>query len=308
LHLLYSRFWHKVLFDCGIVSTPEPFQKLFNQGMILAYSYQNKAGKYFEPREVEERLDPEKRTPRWFTKDTQEEVSTKIEKMSKSRYNVVNPDEVVDVYGADAMRAYEMFMGPLDQDKPWSDQGVQGVFRFLARVWRLFMKDGQIKHPADADYADTALKKALHKTIKKVGDDIEGFKFNTAIAALMELTNTCYKYENLPRELLKTFTLLLSPICPHIAEELWSRLGHPETLAYTPWPSYDPALVIDDQITVVVQINGKLRTKLEVARDIDKASLETLALNDPAVLAHLDGKTVQKVVIVPQRLVNLVVS
>ncbi|MCB9637524.1 MAG: leucine--tRNA ligase [Myxococcales bacterium] len=300
LHLLYSRFWHKVLFDCGLVSTKEPFQKLFNQGMILAYSYQNKAGKYFGPQEVQEKNN------KWFTKDTDEPVHTQIEKMSKSRLNVVNPDDVVKDYGADAMRAYEMFMGPLDQDKPWSDQGMQGVFRFLARVWRLFIREGKLKQTSGA-YPSKDLEKLVHKTIKKVGEDIESFKFNTAIAAMMELTNACYKYDELPRDLFEKFALILAPTCPHIAEELWSALGHAETLAYEPWPQYDPALVVDESITVVVQVNGKLRAKLEVSHDIDKAALEDLARNDEKVIAALEGKTIRKVIVVPGRLVNIVV-
>jgi leucyl-tRNA synthetase len=298
---MYSRFWHKVLYDCGLVSTKEPFQKLFNQGMILAYSYQNKGGKYFGPEEVKEE------GGKWFTREHNEPVHTQIEKMSKSRLNVVNPDDVVVHYGADAMRAYEMFMGPLDQDKPWSDQGMQGVFRFLNRVWRLFVKDGVLKHSNDDCYPSLELAKTLHKTIKKVGEDIEAFKFNTAIAAMMELTNACYKYDDLPRDLIERFALILSPICPHIAEEIWSLLGNTQTLAYEPWPTYDPALVVDTTITIIIQVNGKLRAKIDVPHDIAPADLETLACNDEKVLAILEGKTPRKVIVVPGRLVNLVV-
>ncbi len=300
LHLLYARFWHKVLYDCGLVHTVEPFQKLFNQGMILATSYKGESGKYYFAEMCEEA------DGQWRAKEGGEPVATQTEKMSKSRYNVTNPDDVVEQYGADTMRLYEMFMGPLDRDKLWSDEGIQGCYRFLQRIWRLFVgKDGALQLSDEAP--GEALKKALHKTIRKVEEDLEGLKFNTAIAAMMELVNVCYlQQQPLPREIAEGFCLILAPFCPHMGEELWSRLGHAETLAYHPWPVYDRALTVDDMITLIVQVNSKLRARVEAPRGADKATLEELARGDANVQTHLDGKTVRKVVIVPDRLVNFV--
>ncbi|MEM1010472.1 MAG: class I tRNA ligase family protein, partial [Myxococcota bacterium] len=289
--------------DCGVVSTKEPFQKLFNQGMILAHSYQSNANKYFHPEEVEQREDKV-----WVVKQTGEPVSMQIEKMSKSRLNVVNPDQVIEQYGADAMRGYEMFMGPLDQDKPWADKGIQGVYRFLSRVWRLFVQDGQIKYPEDATFPEAPLEKLLHKTIKKVGEDIESMRFNTGIAALMELNNACYKHKQLPRALLEPFTLLLAPYFPHLAEELWHKLGHTGTLAHEPWSEYNPAMVVDEHITVVVQVNGKLKAKLQVPNHLEPSELKSHARQADEIEPLLEGKTIRKVIVVPNRLVNFVVS
>ncbi|MBI2434246.1 MAG: leucine--tRNA ligase [Candidatus Hydrogenedentes bacterium] len=221
LHLLYSRFWHKVLYDAGHVSTKEPFQKLFNQGMILAYSYRDEQGKYHYPHQVE------KRGEHWVVKESGKPVQTQVEKMSKSRYNVVNPDDVVREYGADSMRLYEMFMGPLDRDKPWTDEGIQGVHRFLKRVWALFVaEDGGLQPKIAESGGDPALVKVLHKTIKAITQNIEDLYFNTAIARMMEFVNAATKAERIDRSVMEQFVLLLAPFAPHVAEEIWSRLGH----------------------------------------------------------------------------------
>jgi leucyl-tRNA synthetase len=267
MHLLYARFWHKVLYDCGLVPTEEPFQKLFNQGMILGENN---------------------------------------EKMSKSRGNVVNPDHIVAKYGADTLRLYEMFMGPLEATKPWSNTGVEGLFRFLQRVWRLFVTEDGGLNPAIGQGENADFTRLLHKTIKKVGGDIEGLRFNTAISAMMILLNEANKAEHLPRAGMEAFVLLLAPFAPHLAEELWSRLGHTGSLAYAPWPAYDEALCKDAEVELAVQVNGKLRARIVVAAEaskelvLDQAKLE--------VADHLTGKTILKEVVVPGRLVNLVVK
>jgi leucyl-tRNA synthetase len=278
LHLLYSRFWHKVLFDRGHVSTPEPFQKLVNQGMILG-----------EPDE-----------------------NGKAEKMSKSRGNVINPDEVVKDYGADSLRLYEMFMGPLEQTKPWQMSGVEGVYRFLGRVWRMIVDErAETVKLADAvvDAAPTDEQlRILHKTIKAVTDDIDRLSFNTAISRMMEFSNFMSSQEARPKSVLSQFVQLLSPFAPHIAEELWNVLGHPNTLAFEPWPTYDPALLVEDSVEVPVQFNGKLRSKIVVPANSDAAALEAAARADEQVQKNLEGKTVVKVVAVPGRMVNFVVK
>ena len=301
LHLLYARFWHKVLYDAGYVSTKEPFQKLFNQGMILAYSYKDAQGKYYYPHQVERRGED------WFVKESGLPVETQIEKMSKSRYNVVNPDDVVREYGADSMRLYEMFMGPLDRDKPWTDEGVQGVHRFLKRVWHLFIGEDGALHPRIVEAGgDESLLKELHKTIKAVGHDIEHLLFNTAIARMMEFVNAANKAEKVDQALLETFLLLLAPFAPHIAEEIWNRLGHAETLAYAPWPTHDESLLVESTIEIPVQIMGKLRARIQVAVDADKDAVLAAAKADPKVQAHLEGKRLIKEIYVPGKMVNLV--
>jgi leucyl-tRNA synthetase len=278
LHLLYSRFWHKVLFDRGHVSNPEPFQKLVNQGMILG-----------EPDE-----------------------NGKAEKMSKSRGNVINPDDIVRDYGADSLRLYEMFMGPLEQVKPWQMSGVEGVYRFLGRVWRMIIDDRAetmtlAENVQDVDPTTEQLR-VLHKTIKAVTDDIERLAFNTAISRMMEFTNFMSGEAVRPASTLRTFLLLLSPFAPHIAEELWHALGGTTTLAYEPWPAYDPALLVEDTVEIPVQINGKLRTRIVIANGTDAAGLEAAARADEAVRKNLEGKTIVKVVPVPGRMINFVVK
>jgi leucyl-tRNA synthetase len=270
LHLMYARFWHKVLFDLGYVSTKEPFTKLRHQGTILG-------------------------------EDSR--------KMSKSRGNVVNPDDVVKQYGADSLRMFEMFMGPLEEMKPWSTRGVEGVFRFLNRVWRLYVDDDGNLHP-DLKPApvDADVERTYHATVKKVAEDIEGLRFNTAISQMMIFVNEVMKAEVRPSQLLEPFVLVLSPFAPHIAEELWQKLGHHTSLAYEPWPVYDPTKLQQTTVEVVVQINGKLRAKLMVAMDTPEHELETMCLADDNVKRHLDGKQIVKAVIVKNKLVNLVVK
>ena len=303
LHLLYARFWHKVLYDAGRVSTKEPFQKLFNQGMILAYSYKDANGKYYYPHQVEKRGDE------WFVKDSDTCVSTQIEKMSKSRYNVVNPDEVVREYGADSMRLYEMFMGPLDREKPWTDEGVQGVHRFLKRVWTLFVAEEGGLHPRVVESGgDPALVKHVHHVVKCVTADIENLSFNTAIARMMEFVNAGQKAAAIDKSALEMFVLVLAPFAPHLAEELWERLGHADALAYEPWPSHDESLLVEDTMEVPVQVNGKLRAVVCVAKDATKDAVFEAVRAEKRVLAHTEGKTIVKEVYVPGKLVNIVVK
>jgi leucyl-tRNA synthetase len=273
LHLLYSRFWHKVLFDRGYVHCPEPFQRLVNQGMILGENN---------------------------------------EKMSKARGNVVNPDDVVKEYGADALRLFEMFMGPLEAVKPWSTKGVEGVYRFLGRAWRMLIDDTAetVKlHPNVKDVEpDKEALRMLHRTIQKVGDDTERLSFNTAIATMMEFTNYFTKQEVRPRAVMEPFILLLAPYAPHIAEELWAAFGHTTTLAYEPFPQYDAELVKAESLQIPVQINGKVRTILTVPAEIDNATLEATAKADAKVLEAIAGKSIKKVIVVPKKMVNLVVG
>jgi leucyl-tRNA synthetase len=279
LHLLYARFWHKVLFDRGHVSMPEPFQRLVNQGMILG-----------EP-------DPE---------------TGKAEKMSKSRGNVINPDDVVKDYGADALRLYEMFMGPLEQVKPWQMAGVEGVFRFLGRAWRM-VTDERAENPTlheavqDADPTADQLK-VLHKTIKAITHDIEKLSFNTAISRMMEFVNAIGQNEVRPRSVIEPFVLMLSPFAPHIAEEMWEVLGHDKTLAYEPWPTHDEKYLVEDEIEIPVQVNGKLKAKIKVPAKANKDTIQAAAESDDAIKAQLDGKNVVKIIVVPGRMVNFVVK
>ncbi len=268
LHLLYSRFWHKVLFDLGHVSTPEPFMRLVNQGMILGEDNQ---------------------------------------KMSKSRGNVINPDDVVSEYGADAFRMYEMFMGPLDMVKPWSTRGAEGVYRFLGRAWRLYCdEDGKLI--VDNSEPDAKLLKVLHQTIKKVGEDTETLKFNTAVSRMMEFVNEVTAQESRPRQLLEPFVLVLAPYAPHLAEEFWEKLGHKQSLAREPWPAYNAVLLKEEKATVIVQINGKLRDRIEVPAGISQSDLEKLALANKHVKELLTGKSVRRVIVVPDKLVNIVAA
>ncbi len=270
LHLLYARFWHKVLYDAGWTSTPEPFTKLVNQGMILGSDGQ---------------------------------------KMSKSRGNVVNPDKVIEDYGADSMRLYEMFMGPLDAVKPWNMQGVEGVHRFLQKAWRLIVGEDGGLHAAVVDEpAEGESLRTLHKTIKKVTGDIEGFGFNTAISQMMIFVNEYTRLERRSKSALEAFVLLLAPFSPHIGEELWQKLGHSESLAYQGWPEYDEALTQDPEVEIALQINGKVRDKITVAADTDEKAIEEAALNNPRVQELLKGKAVRKVVVIKGRLVNIVAT
>jgi len=305
LHLLYARFWHKVLYDCGLVHTTEPFAKLFNQGMILAYSYRDAGGKYYHPSEVEER------DGQFFLKGSNTELEAQIEKMSKSKLNVVNPDDVISAYGADAMRLYELFMGPLEVQKPWQMKDVEGVIRFLQRVWRLIVdEESGTLNPRLSDVpgsSERELLRTLHKTIKKVTSDTEGLQMNTAIAQMMIFVNDATTAKTLPREIIGAFLRLLSPYAPHICEELWNRLGEEELIANAEWPSWDSELVKDETITIVVQVNGKKRDELQVARDTEKEEIERLALESENAQRFMAGKSPKRVIVVPGRLVNIVV-
>ncbi|MBU9889647.1 MAG: leucine--tRNA ligase [Candidatus Omnitrophica bacterium] len=270
LHLLYARFWHKVLYDLGVVSTPEPFQRLTNQGMILG-------------------------------EDSQ--------KMSKSRGNVVNPEELIVNYGADSLRLYEMFMGPLEMTKPWATSGVEGVYRFLGKAWRLFIdKEDKLHGSILPRPPQGAELKVLHQTIKKVTEDLEGLRFNTAISALMVFVNENSKFADHSREVLEKFVLLLAPFAPHIAEELWQRLGHAKTLAYEKWPEYDEELLVEAQVELAILVGGKVRTKMLVSRELGEGEIVRKALEQPRIKELLAGKKVKKTFMVPGRTVNLVLE
>jgi leucyl-tRNA synthetase len=328
LHLLYSRFWHKVLFDRGIVPCAEPFQRLVNQGLILGeveYTGFKNAGQWIttnikgepvEPSDESVKL-PEDEVEKvgdsfMLKSDPTIRVDARAFKMSKSRGNVINPDDVINEYGADSLRLYEMFMGPLEQVKPWSTRGVEGVYRFLSRVWRAIIDDRaetMTLNPAVTDAVpDAETLRLLHQTIAKVTDDLDGLRFNTAIAAMMEFTNHLTKLTARPKSALDTFVLLLAPFAPHVAEELWAALGHTKSLAYEPWPQHDPALLKADTIEIPVQVNGKLRSKVTVPADCDEATMEAAARADEKVQANIAGKTIRKVVVARGRLVNFVVG
>ena len=300
LHLLYSRFWHKVLYDLGHVGTPEPFGRLFNQGYIQAYAYTDSRGVYVEAEKVEEK------DGNYLYQG--EPVSREFGKMGKSLKNAVSPDEVCEQYGCDTLRLYEMYLGPLDQSKVWNTRDIVGVHRFLQRLWRNFVDDETGELLVASDKADEALKRKLHKTIKRVTDSMNGMAFNVAIAALIELNNELVSLKKIPREVAENMLPLLAPIAPHICEELWQRMGHDNPIAYTDWPTHDPALLVEDQIEYPVQVNGKLRGKVTVPADADNAAIEAAARADENVAEHMAGKTVRKVIVVPKRLINIVVG
>ncbi len=324
LHLLYARFWHKVLFDCGVVSTKEPFQKLVHQGMILGemeYTAFEKDGKMISADEAEgmdevqrvplAETDVEKRGERFVMKGTEIAVEARAHKMSKSRGNVINPDDVVEQYGADSLRLYEMFMGPLEQVKPWSTKGVEGVNRFLNRSWRLFIGDGEkeVLNVTESEPNRDQLK-VLHEAIKKVTEDIENMRFNTAISALMIFVNEANQWDSIPKEIAKSYLLLLSPFAPHVAEELWSKLGHTESLAYEEWPVYKEEYLKSDTIEYPVQVNGKVREQIQVPAEKakDKEFVIGLAKQQEKIQKYLDGSTIVKEIFVPGRIINLVVK
>ena len=298
LHLLYARFWHHVLYDLGLVSTKEPFQKLVNQGMITSFAYKKPNGVIIAVDKVEE-TSPGK----FIEKDTGEAVEQIVTKMSKSLKNVINPDAVIRDYGADTMRVYEMFMGPLTMSKPWSTQGTIGVYRFLDRIWRIATekKIEDIGIPAELD-------KLLHKTIKKVTQDTEALSFNTAISQMMVLVNELNKCDTVPKALLEKLALLLSPYTPHLAEELWEMLGHEPSIANAEWPSWDEALCQEDSIEMVVQVNGKLRARIQMPAAASKEEMLKEAKADAKIIPYLEGKTLVKEIVVPGKLVNLVVK
>jgi leucyl-tRNA synthetase len=300
LHLLYARFWHKALFDLGHVSTPEPFGRLYNQGYIQAYAYTDSRGVYVPADEVEER------DGAFFHAD--QPVSREYGKMGKSLKNMVTPEAVIERYGCDTLRLYELYLGPFDQSKPWSTRHIVGISRFLSRVWRNFV-DADSSALRVADTApDATLLRLLHQTVRRVTEDIEGLRYNTAIAALIELNNALVGLDALPRAVAETFVLLLAPLAPHLAEELWQRLGHAGSLAYAPWPVYDQAYLTQDSVEIVVQVMNKVRGRIHVPADADRAAIEAAALADPSIQPYLAGKTVRKVVVVPGSLVNIVAN
>ncbi|MBC2328214.1 leucine--tRNA ligase [Listeria booriae] len=270
LHLLYARFWHKFLYDIGVVPTKEPFQKLFNQGMILGGNN---------------------------------------EKMSKSRGNVVNPDDVVEQYGADTLRLYEMFMGPLEASIPWNANGLEGARKFLDRVWRLFIEEetGEINAKITPE-ANVDLEKSYHQMVKMVTEHYENLRFNTGISQLMIFINDSYKATTVPKAYAEGFVQLLSPIAPHLAEELWHRLGHTETITYEAWPTFDESRLVEDEVEIVLQVNGKVRAKVTVAKDLSREALEELARDNDKIKEEITGKTVRKVIAVPGKLVNIVAN
>lgn len=269
LHLLYARFWHKFLYDLGVVPTKEPFQKLVNQGMILGSNH---------------------------------------EKMSKSKGNVVNPDDIVEQYGADTLRLYEMFMGPLDTSIPWSEEGLGGAHKFINRVWNLLIDENDNLRDRVTTINNHDLDKIYNETVKKVTEDYEAMHFNTAISQLMVFVNNAYKADSLPLEYVEGLVKLLSPVVPHITEELWSKLGHVGSIAYAKWPTYDESKLVEDVVEIVVQINGKVRQHLQVSKDASREELQALALNDERIKQELADKEVKKVIAVPGKLVSIVVA
>jgi leucyl-tRNA synthetase len=294
-----------VVYDLGHVSTAEPFRNLINQGMIQAFAYKDDRGINVPMDRVEERTEGG-----FFDRETGEGVTQIIAKMSKGLKNVVNPDEIIAEFGADAFRCYEMFMGPLEASKPWNTRDVPGVFKLLQRIWRLVIDQetgGLAAALTDAAPSQEQLR-ILHKTIKKVGEDIEAFKFNTAIGQIFEFVNTMTPMSERSRTVIEPFLLVVAPFAPHIAEELWSRLGHAQSLAYEPWPAYDEALAKDDEVEIAVQILGKVKTRITAPADADERALEEAALADDKVQALLAGKTVRKVIVVKGRLVNIVAN
>ncbi|MGD8428430.1 MAG: leucine--tRNA ligase [Balneolaceae bacterium] len=325
LHLLYARFWHKVLYDCGIVSTKEPFQRLVHQGMILGemeFTGFKASGEWISSDKVEQhkevervKLDDgevEKKGDHFVLKGTGIKVDAKAHKMSKSRGNVVNPDDIVEQYGADSMRLYEMFMGPLEQVKPWSTKDVDGVYRFLGRVWRLIIDEesGNLNDSIVESDASKEQLKTLHECIKKVTEDIDDLSFNTAISAMMIFVNEANKWDAQPKSVMESFVKLLSPFAPHIAEELWDKLGHDDTIAFVEWPEFNKEYLISDTQLYPVQVNGKVRADIEVPREKakDKEFVLTQAKAEKNVQRYLDEGKLVKEIFVPGRIVNLVVK
>ncbi len=305
LHLLYSRFWHKVLFDLGHVSSEEPFRKLFNQGYIQAFAFRDSRGQSVPALEVIEEATPSGDVAYTWKGAP---VTREYGKMGKSLKNVVTPDEMFEGYGADTFRVYEMSMGPLDLSRPWETRAVIGAQRFLQRLWRNVIDEVSGDLLVTDDAPDLATKRLLHKTIHALRTDYDALRFNTAIARLIEFNNALTKLPHVPREAAETLVVMTAPVAPHIAEELWARLGHPETLTYVDFPVADPALLVDDTVTCVVQVQGKVRERLEVAADITAQDLEALALAADKITAALAGKVVRKVIVRPPNLVNIVAT
>ncbi len=307
LHLLYARFWHKVLYDCGILSTKEPFQKLVNQGMILGeMEYTSKSGEKLSEDEVEKKGDG------FFQKSTGEKVEARAHKMSKSRGNVINPDHIIEKYGADSLRLYEMFMGPLEQVKPWSTKGVEGVNRFLNRAWRLIIDDrtGELNSNLKDIEAGKDQLKVLHETIKKVTDDIESLRFNTAISSLMIFTNEANQWKTIPKSIVQDFVILLSPFAPHVCEELWKLLGNTDSIAYAEWPEFVEEYLKEDSILYPIQINGKVRSEITIpaAKATDKGFVLEQAKLDDKIIDYLKDAEIVKEIFVPKRIINIVIK
>ncbi len=305
LHLLYARFWHKVLYDLGLVSTKEPFQRLVNQGMITSFAYQRKNKTLVPVDEVEQKDDGN-----WYEKATGEKLEQVVAKMSKSLKNVVNPDDEIRSYGADSVRMYEMFMGPLTMSKPWATQGIVGIHRFLEKVWALSEKplaDIEINGKLE-DKKLVSLRKTFTQTVKKVGDDTSSLNFNTAISQMMIFVNELSKFDSIPTAIWTDFVKILSPYAPHLGEELWEKLGNKKSIAYEAWPTYNEEFLKDDTKEIVVMVNGKLRDKFEAAPGSDDETLKTMAFDREGVKKHTDGKEVVKVIVVKDKLVNIVVK
>lgn len=297
LHLLYSRFWHKVLYDCGYVSTLEPFQTLRNQGLIVARSYQRESGSYVPPEQVVEK------NGSYFDRRTGEELRSQIEKMSKSKLNGVTPDDVIEEFGADSLRLYEMFMGPLEKEKVWNTDAVNGCRRFLSRFFDMATSD-KVKEEIPSEEA----LKLGHRLVFGVGKDIEMMQFNTAIAKMMEFINDFTKLPSYPKSVIKSAIQCLAPFAPHIAEELWMHLGFKESLSYTSFPEYDAKYLEDDTMTYVVQINGKLRGRFELPKNQNQETILDSAKKHPLIEKYLDGKKIDKIIFVPNKLLNIVIS
>ncbi len=297
LHLLYARFWHKVLYDMGIVKDKEPFTRLVNQGMITSFAFQ-RPDKSLVPSDMVEEVDVDT----FVEKGTQVPLDRVVAKMSKSLKNVINPDEIIAEYGADAMRMYEMFMGPLEVSKPWSTTGISGVYRFLERLWRLS------ERPLVDEEAPLHVMKTLHKSIKKITHDTDNLDFNTAISQMMIMVNELYKIDTLPRSIWEPFIICVAPYVPHIAEELWEKAGHSPSVSDQTWPTYDESLTIDDEIEFIVQVNGKLRAKMTIAKGLDKETLLDLAMSHERIKEWTDNKHIIKTIVVPDKLANIVVK
>jgi len=299
LHLLYARFWHKVLYDLGEVSTPEPFGRLFNQGYVLAAAYQDQRGFYVPAEDVEERNGD------FVYKD--EPVTRSFGKMGKSLKNGVSPDDIITAHGVDTMRLYEMFMGPLDAEKPWTTRDMVGVSRFLQRLWRNFV-DTESGELLVTDAAPSPeLQRLTHQTIAAVSADMEGMRFNTAVARLFELSNALVGLDQLPSETADAMVRLLAPLAPHVCEELWERMALEGSVTSADWPSFDPDLVAEEQVTMVVQVNGKVRDRIDVAASVTEDEAVAVALASAKVQAHTDGAEPREVIARPPKIVNIVV-
>jgi len=333
-HLIYSRFWNKFLYDIGLVVKDEPYKKLINQGMIQGRSnfvYRIKNSNTFVSYNLRKQYDvmsihvdvnivsnevldteafkawmPEYKTAEFILEDGKYYCGWAVEKMSKSMYNVVNPDLIIAEYGADTLRLYEMFLGPIEQSKPWNTNGIDGVHRFLKKYWRLFF-DKSEKFTLSAEAPNRAELKILHKTIKKVQADIERFSHNTAVSAFMICVNELSALKCNKQAVLEPLTVLISPFAPHISEEIWRKLGHTESIVFAEFPVYNEAYLVENQIEYPVSFNGKMRFKISVPADADKAAIEKTALTDERAEKWLAGKTVRKVIVVPKRIVNVVI-